>query len=67
MFFRDYAIARNIHGAELDEAERPVISGNNYPAYHEITPHHHARGQLLHGVHGVMSVRTERGAWVAPA
>lgn len=28
--------------------------------------HHHDRAQLVHGESGVMSVRTERGAWLVP-
>jgi AraC-like DNA-binding protein len=60
-------MVRNVRGWELDTAVRPVIaSGNEYPADHEIAPHHHPHGQLLHGVPGVMTVRTEHGAWVVP-
>jgi hypothetical protein len=60
-------MVRNVRGTELDTAIRPIIaSGNDYPHDYEIAPHHHARGQLLHGVPGVMTVRTEHGAWVVP-
>jgi AraC-like DNA-binding protein len=60
-------MVRNVRGWELDDAARPVVaSGNDYPHDFEIAPHHHARGQLLHGVPGVMTVRTEHGAWVVP-
>lgn len=53
--------------AALDATPRPVVAvGNDYPDDFEVTPHHHNRGQFLHGGSGVMTVRTEHGAWVVP-
>jgi AraC-like DNA-binding protein/mannose-6-phosphate isomerase-like protein (cupin superfamily) len=53
--------------AAFDTTPRPVVAvGNDYPDDFEVTPHHHGRGQFLHGSSGVMTVRTEHGAWVVP-
>lgn len=53
--------------AEFDRIDRPVLAfGNDYPGDFEISPHQHNRGQFLHGGNGVMTVRTEHGAWVVP-
>jgi AraC-like DNA-binding protein len=53
--------------AAFDATPRPVVAvGNDYPDDFEVTPHHHGRGQFLHGGSGVMTVRTEHGAWVVP-
>jgi AraC-like DNA-binding protein len=47
---------------------RPVTAlANSYPAGHAIAPHRHPRGQLLHGLHGVMAVRTANSVWTVPA
>ena len=52
---------------DYDAVPRPVVAvGNEYPDDHEIEPHHHGRAQLLYGASGVMTVRTEHGAWVVP-
>lgn len=60
-------MVRNAKIAQFETAPRPVVAlGNDYPHDHEIAPHHHARAQLLFGATGVMTVRTEHGAWVVP-
>jgi len=52
---------------ELEGTPRPILAfGNDYPDDFEISPHHHSRGQFLHAGSGVMTVRTEHGAWVVP-
>jgi AraC-like DNA-binding protein len=38
----------------------------DYPAAHVIRLHFHDRDQLVYASHGVMTVRTEEGAWVVP-
>jgi len=51
----------------FETVTRSIIAlGNDYPDAFEIPPHHHDRGQFLHGASGVMTVRTEHGAWVVP-
>ena len=61
-------MVRNSRYHPVGEASsRPIIAfTNDYPDDFEITPHHHDRGQFLHGGFGVMTVRTEHGAWVVP-
>jgi AraC-like DNA-binding protein len=52
---------------EFEMAPRPILAfGNDYPDNFEVTPHYHRRAQFLHGGSGVMTVRTEHGAWVVP-
>jgi AraC-like DNA-binding protein len=52
---------------EFETAPRPILAfGNDYPDNFEVTPHYHKRAQFLHGGSGVMTVRTEHGAWVVP-
>ena len=53
--------------AAFEAAPRAILSlGNDYPDDFEVTPHRHARAQFLHGGSGVMTVRTDHGAWVVP-
>src|SRR5262245_34068956 len=53
--------------AELEGTPRPIVAfGNDYPDDFEISPHYHSRSQFLHAGSGVMTVRTEHGAWVVP-
>lgn len=61
-------MVKNIRYADFGEViPRPVVViGNDYPDAHEIEPHHHDRAQLLYGASGVMTVRTDQGAWVVP-
>jgi AraC-like DNA-binding protein len=60
-------MVRNVGVAQYETTPRPAVAvGNNYPHDHEIAPHHHLRAQLLYGATGVMTVRTEHGAWVVP-
>jgi AraC-like DNA-binding protein len=51
----------------IEASPRPVLAlGNDYPDDFEVTPHQHRRAQFLHGGSGVMTVRTEHGAWIVP-
>jgi AraC-like DNA-binding protein len=53
--------------AELDASPMPVTcKATDYPAGHVVPPHHHARGQLIHAVHGVMVVVSDQGRWIVP-
>lgn len=50
-----------------DTVPRAVVAiGNEYPAGYVGIPHSHRRAQLLSGVAGMMTVRTEHGTWVVP-
>jgi AraC-like DNA-binding protein/mannose-6-phosphate isomerase-like protein (cupin superfamily) len=62
------AMVKNVGPSTVYEATpRPVVAiGNDYPADHEVAPHHHGRCQFLYGASGTMMVRTEHGAWVVP-
>lgn len=39
----------------------------DYRHGHAIPPHHHPRDQLAYASHGVMTIQTHAGTWVAPA
>lgn len=53
--------------AEVDGSPMPVsCRANDYPAGHVIEPHAHAKGQLIHAVHGVMMVAADGGRWIVP-
>jgi len=46
---------------------RPVAAmAKKFPPGFEITPHSHARDQLLYAVSGVMRVQTDTEAWIVP-
>ena len=47
-------------------AEGVIIRATDYPIDGAIPAHTHAEHQLVHAVAGVMTVRTNRGAWVVP-
>ncbi|MCS0497730.1 helix-turn-helix transcriptional regulator [Ancylobacter sp. MQZ15Z-1] len=50
-----------------EDVPRPVIAfGSEYPDGHVIAPHHHRRGQLLHGSTGVVLATTRHGTWMMP-
>ncbi|TDQ84306.1 AraC-like DNA-binding protein [Dongia mobilis] len=60
-------MVRNVRSADYESIPRPIVAvGIDMPADHEIGSHSHARGQLLHGVSGVMTVVTEHGTWIVP-
>jgi AraC-like DNA-binding protein/mannose-6-phosphate isomerase-like protein (cupin superfamily) len=60
-------MVRNVRSADYESVPRPVVAvGNDMPSGHEIDTHRHTRGQMLHGVSGVMTVVTEHGAWIVP-
>jgi AraC-like DNA-binding protein len=51
----------------LPRSTAPVISlTHDYPAGHKIPLHFHDRDQLVFASCGVMTVRTDNGAWVVP-
>lgn len=51
----------------LARSTAPIISlTHDYPAGHEIPMHFHDRDQLVFASRGVMTVRTDNGAWVVP-
>jgi AraC-like DNA-binding protein len=53
--------------AAIEALPKSILAlGNDYPDDFEVTPHRHARAQFLHGGSGVMTVRTDQGAWVVP-
>jgi AraC-like DNA-binding protein len=57
----------NAAPAELEAAPRPLVAiARDYPRGHRIAPHRHRRAQLVHAARGLMTVRTEEGAWVVP-
>jgi AraC-like DNA-binding protein/quercetin dioxygenase-like cupin family protein len=43
-----------------------VVRETGYPAGFHITPHWHARAQVLFAIAGTMTVRTLRRAWIVP-
>jgi len=53
--------------ADLDRDPMPIVTrATDYPAGHVVEPHVHARGQLIHAIHGVMMVAAEGGRWIVP-
>ena len=57
----------NVDRAEVELAPRPLVAiARNYPPGHRIAPHRHGRAQLVYAARGLMTVRAEAGAWVAP-
>lgn len=50
-----------------DDDRRVIILQVDYPAGHQIAPHHHRRDQLLFGVCGIVIVTTPTGTWVMPS
>ena len=53
--------------ARIDGDAMPVIGiATDYPAGHVISPHAHAKGQLIHAMHGVMVVAAPGGQWIVP-
>jgi AraC-like DNA-binding protein len=53
--------------ARIDGDAMPVIGiATDYAAGHVIAPHAHAKGQLIHAVHGVMVVAAPGGQWIVP-
>jgi len=53
--------------ARIDGDAMPVIGiATDYPAGHVISSHAHAKGQLIHAVHGVMVVAAPGGQWIVP-
>ena len=54
--------------ATIDASEMPVFTrATDYPEGHVVDWHVHARGQLVHAVHGVMMVAAEGGQWIVPS
>src|SRR5690606_17362876 len=50
-----------------DAGARAIVAQQTvYPSGFHITPHWHARAQLLFAIAGTMSVRTPRKAWIVP-
>jgi AraC-like DNA-binding protein len=57
----------NLRPDELEALPRPVAAlANNYADGHVIARHRHRRAQLVYAARGVMTVKTESGAWVVP-
>jgi AraC-like DNA-binding protein len=53
--------------ARIDGDAMPVIGiATDYPAGHVTSPHAHAKGQLIHAMHGVMVVAAPGGQWIVP-
>jgi AraC-like DNA-binding protein len=53
--------------ASIDAATMPVFTrATDYPEGHVMDWHQHARGQLVHAVHGVMMVAAQGGQWIVP-
>jgi AraC-like DNA-binding protein len=63
-----YEAAQSLaHLADIDGSELPVVArATDYPAGHSVVPHLHAKGQLIHAVHGVMVVAADGGQWIVP-
>ncbi len=58
---------RNAKFSEFEETPRPVVAiGNGFAEADVISPHKHARSQLVYADRGVMTVGTEQGRWVVP-
>lgn len=53
--------------ADVESASAAVLCrATDYPAGWQVAPHAHSKHQLLHAIHGVMSVRADAGHWVVP-
>ena len=61
------AAERSTDPAVYQDVPRPVAAmAKRFPPGFQITPHSHARDQLLYAVSGVMRVQTESEAWIVP-
>jgi AraC-like DNA-binding protein/quercetin dioxygenase-like cupin family protein len=61
------AAERSTDPAVYQDVPRPVAAmAKRFPPGFQITPHSHARDQLLYAVSGVMRVQTETEAWIVP-
>jgi len=61
------AAPRPQHAAAYQRVPRPVAAmAKDFPDGHRIPVARHARGQLVYGVTGVMTVTTPHGTWVVP-
>jgi len=52
--------------ATIPNAASIVTLARDYPSGHVIPPHSHDRDQLVYASQGVMTVKTQLGAWVIP-
>lgn len=52
--------------ATIPNAASIVTLARDYPSGHVIPPHSHDRDQLVYASQGVMTVKTQIGAWVIP-
>ena len=60
-------VERSTDPAAYQTVPRPVAAmAKRFPPGFQITPHSHARDQLLYAVSGVMRVQTETEAWIVP-
>jgi len=60
-------VERSTDPAAYQTVPRPVAAmAKRFPPGFQITPHAHARDQLLYAVSGVMRVQTETEAWIVP-
>ena len=60
-------LQRSTDPAAYQTVPRPVAAmAKRCPPGFQITPHSHARDQLLYAVSGVMRVQTETEAWIVP-
>ena len=61
------SVERSTDPATYQTVPRPVAAmAKRFPPGFQITPHAHARDQLLYAVSGVMRVQTETEAWIVP-
>src|SRR6187551_185938 len=61
------AAERSTDPAVYQDVPRPVAAmAKRFPPGFQITPHAHARDQLLYAVSGVMRVQTQTEAWIVP-
>jgi AraC-like DNA-binding protein/mannose-6-phosphate isomerase-like protein (cupin superfamily) len=64
---RDRVSMRNVRPHEVDATPGALVAtGNEYPARHQVSRHHHRRAQFLYAARGVASVVTELGSWIVP-
>jgi AraC-like DNA-binding protein/quercetin dioxygenase-like cupin family protein len=53
--------------AQVERDDAPLhCRAVDYPQDWDVAPHAHTKHQLIHALHGVMSVRTQAGHWVVP-
>lgn len=60
-------MVRGRDSEDFQDVPRPLVAfAKDYADGHQVTPHAHARGQVMYATSGVLRVFTEEGSWILP-